>query len=130
VVPDGRAPRLVAQTTDDPLHMRLAGAWRNDADDILREQDQSDAVASVAEQFARDGRELHRQVALEALRGPPVHRRAHVDHQPDVQTTLVVCFAYERPVRASRQLPVDAADIVTWLILTHLRKLDAGSEHA
>ena len=69
---------------------------------VLGEQDQADAVAAMTQQLAGHRGELNRQVALEALRGAPVDRRADVDDQPDVQAALVVRFAHDTADRSAR----------------------------
>jgi hypothetical protein len=121
--------RLVAEAGEQAHEVRSAPARRDDRARPLVEQERADPVALPPEQQPDDGGELDRQVALEAAGRAPVHRAAHVEHEPDVEGALGVGLADERAVGAGGRVPVDVAHVVARLVLAQLGELEAEAAH-
>jgi hypothetical protein len=73
----------------------------------------------------KSGYEIDQHGSLEAPEAAKVHRRAQVEQKPGGDFTVFDILADIRCVHPSRNVPIDIADIVLWLVFAQIGKIDA-----
>ena len=118
---------MVEELPEHPKHMGPAFSGGDELFDAIAENDQADLVVVLDGRERQQGADLHRHLALHALARPKISRRAHVHDQHDRELALFFEHLDEGAPRASRHVPVDAADIVAVLVLPHLGEIHPTS---
>src|SRR6185503_16032408 len=90
------------------------------------EAEESDAVVAAHRGHREERCDLCGEVALALVDGPEPRRGGDVDRQEDVELAVLPELLDVRRAHPRRDVPIDAADVVTWLVLAHLFELEPG----
>jgi hypothetical protein len=91
--------------------------------DPIGEKNNANAIVVLNRGHRQDGGELARQLALESSHRPESLRTREIDDQHYRELALLDITLDERSAHPSGNVPVDRANLVTWLILADLREL-------
>ena len=112
---------------DDPEQVLAPAARGQPLLHAFRETQQPDAVVVLQRRKREERGDLGTELAL-ALRDAAEPRRGRaVDRKEDVQLAVLAELLDVRRAHASGDVPVDAADVVTGLVLADLLELEAGA---
>ena len=101
-----------------------AGARRQHGVDAVAVEQRADAVAAASEKPREQRHELRRDVALLDVARTEIDRRTQVEQQPGGDFALLVVLANIGNLEASRDVPVDVADVVVVLILAQIGEIE------
>ena len=87
---------------------------------LIGEEDHTYLIVVLDSTEGEGGRNLCHHIALELLLGTEIQRTTDIDEQHHRQLTLLLEHLHIRAMEAGCHIPVDIADIITELILTHL----------
>src|SRR5437667_10473738 len=106
-------------------------APRRDVAVAAAQSNRSGPVSVPGHDVGCDACEFRSGLAFQLPAGTERHRGGQVDQEPGGEFAFFQVLADEKPVHARGDVPVDAADLVPRLILSHLSQIKTGPvEHA
>ena len=121
----------VEQLADHMEHVVTAAARRDELLQLVREEEQGDAVVIAHRRDRQERAHVRRELPLALPDGAEPRRGRHVHGEVHVQRTLLPVLLDVRDAHAGGDVPVDAADVVAGLVLAHLLEVETRPlEHA